>query len=494
MEDSQILWLNDLSGGTNQGTAPHLLRENEFKLLVNIDQSEIGATAHRLGTSRYLDLKAGSGQVRGLHMYQQSTGTRYFHMVANGNLYVANEGGGTWDTQESSVWTATNDVDMVNFIGSHYFIGAGATEYLRKVSDNSSSTSVVSGNIAGKYLATNGAYLLVVDPTNRKAQWSGTAVDTFDSADFANINGYATGAGSFGAGRPFVVFTDRNYLIVDPANSTSDEVDANIGAVSHRSIQNIKGYLIFLGRDGFYTLGLNDTFPAEISRVIRNERSQDAIFNKIAGSSWEVTASGVFDDRYFCAVRDLSANVKGYDLDSVLVEFDIAQQTIRTHTYDTGGIGSVFATFINSSGDLDMYAGSTDNFAVYKMFVAGKWTDADSADANTAVTSRLITKDHAFFNVNKGVVSMQNVVALHFRYYASAALTVKYSLDGAQTYSSLPVTLPTTTSGYNWGEVEVAFGKECKRISLDISGTGEWYMYNIGYEISPLNNTGIVLT
>jgi hypothetical protein len=62
---------------------------------------------------------------------------------------------------------------------------------------------------------------------------------------------------------------------------------------------------------------------------------------------------------------------------------------------------------------------------------------------------------------------MQNVASLHFRYYAANAVTIKYSLDGETTYHTFTATLPATTSGVDWEWKEVAFGKECKSISID---------------------------
>lgn len=493
MAENRVLWINDLSGSINQATAPHLLSDNQFKLLVNVDQTEIGAVGHRLGSELYLDLKAGAGPVRGLHMYEKADGSRYLHMVAGGNLYVTDETNDEWDSQDAAQWNAASEVDMVNFINRHYMIGTGAAEYLVYADDNTSAVTTVTGDITGKYLAANGPYLVVVDPANNKAYWSDPADDNFDTGtNFANINGLATGVGSFGIGRPFVVFTNNNYLVVDPANISTSEV-RGFGCVSHRSIQAIRGHLIFLGRDGFYQLRYNDSFPIEISRVVRNELKKDSIFNKIDGSNWEVTASGVLDSRYFCAVRDLSGNVEGYDLDDVVIEYDVASETVKVHTFTQGGIGTVFAQFINEDGDLDLYAGSIDTRAVYKLFPSDTFTDENSGGSAAAVTARLITKDHAFFNTNKRVVSMQNVERLHFKYQADNALTVKYSLDGNETYTTLPTTLPATTAGTKWEYQEIAFGEECKTISLDISGTGEWMIYGFGYEISSLDNTGIDL-
>ncbi len=491
MAEGSVLWITDLSGSTNQATAPHLMADNQFKLLVNVDQSEIGGISHRLGTELFLELIAGAGEVQGLGAYEKADGTRFLHMVEGGNLRVSDETNSQWDSQDTSEWATSSKVDMVNFINRHYLIGDAAGEYLKYATD-SGAVSTVAGNIEGSYLAANGAYLMVVDPASQKAQWSAPAADTFDPADFATINGYATGVGSFGNGRPFVVFTANNYLIVDPANITTYEV-RDFGCTSHRSIQNIRGYLIYLGRQGFQMLGYNDSFPTDISRMIKNEWSGDAIFNKINGTSWAVTAAGVIKDRYYCAVRDLSANVKGYDLDNVLVEIDPAQQTAKCHTFTTGGLATVMAAFVDKNGDLGMYAGSMDNKAVYKMNVAGVYTDDDSAGAPQTVTSRIVTKDYAFWNVNSGVVQMQNVVGLHFRYQADSAITIKYSVDGDTSYDSFPVTLPVTAAGKAWEWNELTFGKECKTISLDLSCDGKFTLYGFGFEVDPTGSTGIQL-
>lgn len=473
----------------NQATAPHLLEENQFKLLVNMDQTEIGGVGHRLGTSLYLDLISGTGSVKGLHMYEKADGNRYLHMVEGGNLRVANESGGTWTSQDSSQWATSSDVDMVNFIDRHYMIGSGATEYL-VYATNTGVCTAVSGDIAGEYLATNGAYLMVIDSANQKAQWSGVATDTFAAADYAQINGYATGVGSFGIGRPFVVFTDSNYLIVDPANVYTSEV-RGFGCADHRSIQTVRGHLIYLGREGLYQLAYNESFPIEISRLVRNDWSKDAIFNQIAGTAWTSVASAVIDNRYFCALSNLDSTVKGYTLNDCMLEYDIAAQSLKVHTFTDGGLASVMAQFIDTNGDLDLYAGSNDDKAVYKLFPAATYTDDTSGDVATAVTARLITKDHAFFDTTKQVTVMMNVIALHVKYYASSALTLKYSLDGNETYSTFPETLPATTAGYSWGYEELPLGSECKTISLDISGTGKFMIYGIGYEVDALESTGI---
>lgn len=491
MATSKILWVNDLSGTVNQMTASHFMSSNQFKLLNNIDQSEIGALAHRLGTERYLNLVSGTGEVKGLHMYEKADGNYYFHMVEAGNLRRADQSGGTWTLQEGSVWASTSDVDMVNFINRHYMIGEGATEYLRYAT-NSGATSVVSGNITGKYLASNGTYLMVVDPASRRAKWSGVAADTFAADDYTNINGIATGIGEFGMGRPFIVFTNEGFLFADPANVYFSEV-AGFGCVSHRSIQTIRGHIIYLGREGLYMLSYNDSFPVEISRPIRNEWSKNAIFNKISASNMAVSASGVIDNRYFLALRDLSGTVKGEDLDSVVLEYDIAQETLKSHTFETGGIGSVMGRFVNSSGELALYAGSHDDKAVYKLLVEDTYTDDNSSAEAQDVTAKVITKDYEFYDATKALVVMQNVARIHFKYVADAELTVKYSLDGNQTYTELPVTLEATDSGYDFGRADVPFGKECKSISLDISGTDRFAIYGIGFEVVPLPTTGIKL-
>lgn len=491
---AKILWTNDFSGSVNQATAPHLLATNQLKFMNNITQSEVGAIGHRRGSERFLEEESGDTSCQGLHMYQKPDGTNYLHAVFGGDLFVADEANERWDRQDGGIFGTTENVDMVNFLGKHYMIGANPESFLR-VATESGDVPIVNpgdGGVAGAYLAVNGSYLMVADPDAGVARWSGVGTDTFDANDFVNVPGRIRGVASFGSGRPFVVFTERSYVIVDPVNQTTDEVNVGIGAVSHRSIKNVRGYLIFLSREGFYSLGLNDAYPQEISRMIRNEWDADAIFNRISGTSFRRAAAASLDDRYFCAVRSLTTPVQGEQLDRVIIEFDLASQTVKTHTYQLSEIANVMAEYINDNEELHVYAGSITREAVYKLFVEDKWQDQTFQAIDVDVDATAITKDYAFYDKKTGVVEEQQVMNIHFRYTSDSELTVQVSLDGGAFEDF--VTLPATDQAKIWEWNDSTFGQYCKNISLKIVGSGKWMLYGLGFEIESTDTTAISLS
>lgn len=489
-----VLWLTDFSGSTNQHSSPALLAANQAQVLVNISQTQDGSWSHRLGTDLVFDLVAGAAAVKGLHAYNKSDGTYYLHMVEAGNLRVVNEVTSAWDSQDAALFNAASTVEFANFIDKHYLIGSGATEYLSYATE-AGAASVVDGNIVGKYLASNGTYLMVAGDPLLKSYWSGVAAETFDTTrDVVNHDAPATGIVAFGSGKPFVIFTENDYTIVNPTSGFTEQVKG-FGCPSHRAIAVIGGHLVWPSRQGncFYRLGPNDSYPTEISRLISNDLTVDAIMNRIAGTSWATMAAGVTNDRYLCSIGNLSSTVKGQTLNDAVVELDFAQNSWKVHTMTTGGIGSVFAEFVDTDGMRELYAGSNDTKAVYQLEKVGVYTDDNSAGATSTVTSLARTMHYRFTNKGEEAINMKDVEKLHFLYSAAGAITVKFSLDGNQTYNTLPVTLPATTAGmdWEWTYIDMEADGQCKSISLEISTTGNFSIYGVGIEVESLDNTGI---
>ncbi len=549
---ANILWINDLSGSINQGVARDLLANKEAEILINVSQAEAGNWRHRNGTSLFLDLVAGAAPVKGLHQYEKPSGSYYLHMAEAGNLRVSNEVGGSWDSQEASVWAAGSTVEMTNFIGKHYMIGSATDETLRYATETGNTTlvNIASGTadaastgttlvattsiftekmvghtvfnttdstnaqitaytsatqvtvdttigdtwdtdaievgINGTYLATNDAYLLVLDPAQRKGFWSNVASDTFTiERDYFNLSFKPTGCVSFGNGRPFLIFSEDTFTVGDPATLYTDEKDG-YGCVSHRSIAAAKGYVIWLSREGFNMMGTNDAYPVDISAIIRNDATGEALINKIATGNYTATAAGIYRDRYFCALKDLSGTLKGETLNDCVVEIDLRQSSWKLHTYTDGGIGSIYASFIDTDGDKGLYAGSNDTKAVYKMEVDNVYTDDNSSDVANAVTSTIKTKFYEFGTSGAQAIMQKLVYKLHFKYRATSAITVSYALDGSDTYTPMPATLAAyTTNSYRWQYMDL--GKECKSISLKFETTGDFTIYGFGIEVVEVN-------
>lgn len=346
----------------------------------------------------------------------------------------------------------------------------------------------------GKYLASNGAYMMIAgsEVYPLRSYWSSLSGNTdnnrpfFDTkADFAATTTPHTGIAAFGNNRPFIIFTENTYMVVDPARRTSDEVEG-FGCSSHRSIANLKGSLIWFGRGGFQMLAYNQAFPTEISLPIRNDATGDAIINKINSDNYSVLAAGIIEDRYYCALRNLTGTVKGQTLNDCVVEFDYSQQNWRVHTFTSGGLGSVFAQFINEDGERKLYGGSVDNGAVYKMEALNTFTDDDSAGDPQPVTSVMRSKHYQLGSAEAPVMS--NVDKLYIKYASEETLDVDYCLDGEPTFTDLPDLAAASTNAWNFAFYNL--GKECRTFGVELTTTDEFTIFSLGLQVESTGNEG----
>lgn len=546
-----VIWLNDLSGSINHNT-PALLANNEFELNANVTQVQTGNVAHRNGSELFLDSVSGSDPVRGLHMYKKNNGGNYFHMVNDGDLYI--NGVSSWSVQAASVWTASSDIDMTNFINRHYF--ASPTENLRYAIEtggvglaeqwfatvdaastgttltillNEGQTNTFNPSMVGfsiynttdgtnavinayigpqsvtlsttinndwdgdkvviyfdpKYIAANGGYMVMANSTLFPRRTYYTQPDS-DFVNFATDYWITTlpptGVASFGNGRTFVIFTPDAYMAVDPSTpTTAREVEGNFGCVSHRSIQAIKEGLLYLGRNGFNWLTPSLSSPLDISRKIRNDLTADALFNRIDSSLLSVTASGKHNDIYYCAVRDLTEEVRGTELNSAMFVIDTAQNNWKVDTYPASEIASVMAEFTDSNGDTQLYAGSYSSGSVFKLNIPGLYTDEDSTGTPQTVSAKTITKHYELIDKKTGVTRESRIKGLWFKYRSASGVTIKTSKNGDATYTTLDL-LPIYTTT-NWSYNYIDFNDECRTLSIELDYTGDTVIYAIGLDL-----------
>jgi len=343
----------------------------------------------------------------------------------------------------------------------------------------------------GKYLASNGAFMLVVgsDVYPDRAFWTGLGTDTFDTtSDYAITEGRETGVATFGNGRPFVVFTEDGYTHINPSNDSVDSV-RGFGCTSHRSIANLKGGLVWLGRQGFSFMAYNQAFPEEISKTLRNDKTGDAIMNKIADASFEVAAAGVINDRYYCALRNLSATVKGQTLNDCVVEFDYSTASWRVHTFTQGGLGSVFASFVNSDGLEKLYTGSVDAGAVFMLEDTSTVQDDNAAGTAADVPATIISKHYNFGNAESW--EKKDISKLIIQYKSDTELTVSYSADGDSTYTAIGRPLPIANTKA-WYYKYFSLGTQCRTLSHSITSTGgDFRILGWGHELTNTNTIGI---
>lgn len=549
-------WEPDLTGGINQHTSPFLMRDNEFQLLVNCTQEYMGVLSHRLGSEKFLNTVDATAPVRGLGMYKADDGTNYFHMVCDTDLHVYENSGSTWTVQDSAVWSADSEIDLVSFNNYMYAASSNTTEKLVKFQEDGSttedvvaltstasssstgSTLVVDDNIFtekmvgltventndsqtrtitaftnpttvtvdtaindtwdndtieiymyGKYAAKSGAFLMVAHHPvfPERAYVTAPETDTFPGSDFFVADSPITGIGAFGNNRPFVVFSEDSALICDPVSFTTIPIDG-FGCASNRSIQTLRGTLIWFDKDAFYALSSGSSIPQEISLPIRNKTTGDAIIDQIASTNYAVVASGVVDDRYRAVLRDLSSNVKGENLDDVMVELDVNQESWKVHTYTANGLGSVFAKFTDANDSSGLYAGSYDSGTVYKLDIPSTYTDEDDTPTAQDVTSIIITK---WYDVSskKAPTFMGKIQAIDFRYYATSSITVKIAFDGNSTYNDFTTLDAYTTT--EWTEAYARISRQCKQFSLRFETTGDFKLYGFGGQYDNGNSRNI---
>lgn len=481
-----IVTYNMLRGAINQSTNPHLLKDDEVEMAVNIVGDIRGAIARRPGTELFLNKISDTNGVKGLHSYVKSNSQNYVHMVHDGNLYFGDESVSAFTLQQSSLFSASSTVEFANFLGRHYLIGSEPTEYLSYVTDSGVAT-VVSGNIQGKYLASNGPYLLATgQSTNpRRTVWSNAGSDTFSTTvDYVDASIDTVGCASFGNQKPFIVFTSQSYVIVDPFRNYFNEVPG-FGCASHRSIKNIRGTLIWLSRDGgcWYALSQGQEFPQEISSEIVNSYDGSAVFDNIDGTYLSSVAAGEIDGKYICAVGDLTGAVKGQTLNDAFVEFDSSAQAWRTHTYEAGELASVFAEHINEDGVRVLLAGSRNSGSVQRILMPGVLTDDDKDGVSSNITGLLRSKFYEFG------MKEATVKSVYIKYKSDGAVTVKRATDGATTYTQFDSPMPAIADGYDY--VEFICGDKCKSMSIEFSGTSNFVIYSIVFDVSAHNSANL---
>ncbi len=188
----------------------------------------------------------------------------------------------------------------------------------------------------------------------------------------------------------------------------------------------------------------------------------------------------------------MSGTVKGQTINYCVVEYDYAQKTWIVHSMSTGTIGSVFATFIDSSSAEHLYAGSATTASVYKLYDYSSHVDQNSTGSNTQFTTVYTTKNYEIASNSRRyrswATNFKNINNWHFKYYADAPITIEYSLDGAA-YQTLPATLPTASTN-RWAYNRAYLGSPMKIVGLRLSCAGKFTIFGIGYEVDDLRITG----
>jgi len=414
-----------------------------------------------------------------------------------------------WTAIASSSSTAstlitTTDVFTVNMIGFTIYNVTDSTN--TTIIGYTSPTTVTTGTAINdtwdsdtlaiyldpKYLAASGAYMMMDGGTTfpRRAYITEPESDTIKlGSKYFVSNLPITGIESFGNGRNFIIFSRDGYIVADPQSFYNTPVDG-YGCISHRSIKIVKNNLIYLGVDTFNALPLNASYPTDIAKKIKNDKTADALFNKIDWSVASTFASGRKGDLYWCAVQNLSATVKGQTINNAIFIIDTSQNSWRVDTYATGELASIMAEFTNSSGVTDLYAGSLSNGTVYKLDTPGLYSDDNRSGTPVAVTGMIRGSFLKMQNRRTAEPLLKKIHKIYLEYTSASPITVKYSINGSSTYTTLAETFPAYSTNL-WTTNFFNFGIECFSISLQFECAGDYVIYAYGLDIDFNKGEGI---
>ena len=292
--------------------------------------------------------------------------------------------------------------------------------------------------------------------------------------DYFAQEGACTGIVSYQ--EKFVSFDEDNMYLWDP-NSTWSQKMPGFGCVNERTIKNVSGFLIWVDREAIYLYD-GSSRPIDISKKIKDPVDGYGIFDLINPSNWSQLAAGAFDGKYYLSVGDLQTETgaPASALTNVELVFDAEAATWTLNTRDDEPV--VYATFINSSGDKDLYYGEETNLAVYKMNTGT--TDDDSGGTAAAFIVEARTPHYTF---NDPTVQYR-ISAFYVKYKSSANVAVTYSSNGGS-YS----TLDTLSSSSTTTVEKILPVTECHGFthSLKFVCTGTMTIEAIGFEAAAIS-------
>lgn len=205
-----------------------------------------------------------------------------------------------------------------------------------------------------------------------------------------------------------IVFKDNaiyKFSFADDGTQLLEEITRAFGGISFRSIRHVENDIIFAakkdGRLAFYSLGNQENYAGSILRTNELSVKVENSLRDVTTSQLEYSTAFYFNNIYGCAVAK-SGSTKNDRIWCLDTRFG-------AWTYWEGINANCFATFINSSGDENLYFGDEDDGDVVKMFTTSK------NDRNTAIAVNWATKAfnqktfHRFKDYYNPVVQFKDV-------------------------------------------------------------------------------------
>lgn len=220
-----------------------------------------------------------------------------------------------------------------------------------------------------------------------------------------------------------IVFKDNaiyKFSFADDGTQLLEEITRAFGGISFRSIKHVENDIIFAakkdGRLAFYSLGNQENYAGSILRTNELSVKVENNLQDVETAQLEYSAAFYFKNIYGCAVSKSgdTKNTRIWCLDT----------RFGAWTSWEGINANCFATFINSSGDENLYFGDEDDGDIVKMFTPAKNDRGVAISVNWATKAFNQKIFHRFKDYYNPVVQFKDVTI-------SGAISGDVITDGA---------------------------------------------------------------
>lgn len=282
------------------------------------------------------------------------------------------------------------------------------------------------------YNTTDGSMLTITGWTSGTVVTVNGATSTWDNdtvyvlKNNFKCDGRVTGLVGFG--EYFIAWDEKKMYLWDPTqqpNGWSFEHD-NFGCSDYRSVQIVDGVVIWASRRKL-CLYAGQGKPVDITAKIRNRVTNVGIYDLLDADNWGTMASGSRPGEgiYYLSIGNLKtlSGALASNLSNVVIVFDTKKSSGGLYIESRNQTPTVYTTFINSDGDLDLYYAGSGQPAVYKTNTGV--TDKDSANANKAINFKVVTQEYQLSNPTV----QTRMVAYYMRYISDCFIKIRHSVN-----------------------------------------------------------------
>lgn len=543
-----IKWMQNLTGGIDQGSDPTLSNEGNAILLKNVTNDQTGNWSTRRGIEGVGANLSSTDQGRGLFAYDATDGTHKLLAVIDQDLKLYDEGAGSWSNVVTDEWPAATAVNGVNFLNRLYLGSADGGTPLAYTTGSSLTdvTPLIGGHILGvskEVMAVGGNdimpnLIILSDPFTDKFYAATSTVSSVGSdtitvsdevfeSDMEDKILYNTTDGTMAL---IVGFTDATTITIDrsAASWSGDTVYVlkntfiqdnactglvvynedfiswderkmyiwdplggflsikNFGNVNPRVAKAVGQYVVFVNREGI-GMYLKDQEPVDITPKIRDEVNRLALWDLVDPANFSTMCAGVEPHRgiYHLSVGTLRTVAGAPASGTANAVFVLDTKSGNWYLRSYPERIVEYTTFIDQGGKQRLY-GITDSGNVYKIHsdTSGDEFDDDVIDSLNQSISVEVRTMHHMLG-NPTVT--QHVSGYYAKYTAENEVVVAASANRGdyEETGTLPAASSVTVLRVNSAPQLDGFSH-----SIKFTTTGKFVLEAYGFDYQDNNSTG----